>query len=108
MGLFSSSKGSIGKVVTAKARAGKPHGGGAASQVQTRQAKQRKEQIKKDAKQRKQDAADVRRAKLLSLNGPPNAGKAKKFKTKAIAAGDKRRTKKAIKKAERKAKGFWG
>jgi hypothetical protein len=112
MGIFGPSRGSIGAVVKAKVKAGQPHGGGAATQVQARQAKSRKKQIKEAATQRAQDAADIRRAKMLSFNGPPNAGKANKFNQKAIAKGDARRLKKEIKKeikkAERKAKGFWG
>src|SRR6266536_2214342 len=63
-----------------------------------------KKQIKKAAKQRKQDAADVRRARLIK--GPPRAADGKKFKAKAIKKGNKRRTKKAARKAERKARGF--
>jgi len=104
MGILRPSRGSIGEVVKAKVKAGQPHGGGAATQVQARQAKARKKQIEEAARQKKQDEADVRRAKLLSLNGPPNAGKAKKFKADAIKKGDKRRLKQEIKKAERKAK----
>lgn len=107
MGIFGPSKGSIGAVVKAKVKAGQPHGKGAATQVQARQASARKKQIEETAAKKAQDEADIRRAKLLSFNGPPNAGKAKKFKADAIKAGDKRRLKKEIKKAERKAKGFW-
>jgi len=102
MGLFGPPKGSIGKVIEEKVKAGRPHGRGTATAVQARQAKARKKEIEAAAKQKKQDEADVRRAKLLALN-PPNAGKAKQFKAKAIKKGDKRRAKKA----ERKARGFW-
>ena len=111
VGIFSQPKGSISKVVTDKARAGKPHGGGAASDVQARQAKARKAQIKEDRKRKAQEARDIKRAKILSLNGPPNAGKSKKFNEKAIRKGDERRAKAAAKaaakKAQKKAKGFW-
>jgi len=109
MGLFGPSKGSIGETVNAKIKAGKKFGGGSASKVQAAQAKARKKQIKEEAARKKQEARDIRRARLIK--GPPNAGKATKFNKKAIAAGDKRREKaalkKAIKKAERKAGGFW-
>ncbi|SRR6266496_290318 len=106
MGFFGPSKGSIGETIDEKIKAGRPYGRGSASAVQARQARARKKQIKKAAKQRKQDAADVRRAKLIK--GPPRAADGKKFKAKAIKKGNKRRTKKAARKAERKARGFWG
>jgi len=106
MGFFGPTKGSIKQVVDAKIKAGQPHGTGAATQVQARQAKARKKEIQEAAKRRKQEERDIRRAKLIK--GPPNAGKAKKFNEKAIAAGDKRRAKAAAKKEARKAKGFWG
>jgi len=99
-----SPKGSIGKVVDAKIKAGRPHGGGAATQVQNRQAKERKEQIKETARQAAQDRADILRAKLLSFNGPPNAGKAKKFNENAKRKGQERRLKAELRKAERKAR----
>lgn len=104
MGLFGPSKGSIGKTIQDKVKAGEPHGTGAATQVQARKARARQKEIKEKLKQDKQDAADIRRAKLIK--GPPNAGKAKKFDEKAKAAGDKRRQKKELKKQIRKSK-YW-
>jgi len=107
MPLFGPPKGSIGDTVNRKVKAGRPHGRGTASEVQARQAKARKKEIKEEKERKKQEAADIRRARLLALN-PPSAGKSAKFNAKAIKKGDKRREKKEQKKAERKARGFWG
>ena len=107
MGLFGPTKGSIGDVVKNKVAAGRPHGRGSASEVQARQAKERKKQIKEELKLKKQEKADIRRYNRLRTPKTDPA-KQKKNRQKAIAAGDKRRAKKEAKKAERKARGFWG
>jgi hypothetical protein len=109
MGLFGPSKGSIGEVINKKVKAGQPYGTGSATKVQQRQAKARQKEIEEELARKKQEKKDIRKAKLL--RGPPNAGKAAKFNANAIARGDKGRAKKAAKKAvkkeERKARGFW-
>jgi len=98
-----SSKGSIGKVVDAKVKAGRPHGRGTASEVQARQAKARKKEIEEDRKRKEQERKDIRRYNRLRTPKTDPA-KQKKNREKAIAAGEKRREKAAQRKAERKAR----
>lgn len=90
MGLFGPSKGSIGKVIKGKVKAGQTHGTGSASAVQGRKAKDRKKEIEEEAERKKQEQRDIRRARLLAFN-PPSAAKSKKFEAKAIKKGNKRR-----------------
>ena len=103
MGLFGPTKGSIGKVVGEKVKAGRPHGRGSATEVQARQAKARKKEIEEEKKRKKQEEADIRRYNRLRTPKTDPA-KQKKNRQKAIAAGDKRRAKAAAKKAARKAR----
>lgn len=103
MGLFGPSKGSINKVVSGKITAGKPRGGGSASKIQAQQARDRKKEIKEALAQKKQEEKDIKRCKLLH-NNQTDPAKIRKQKQKAIAAGDKRREKKAEKKAAGKGK----
>jgi hypothetical protein len=103
MGLFGPTKGSIGETVKAKVKAGQPHGSGAATQVQARQAKARKKEIQEELARKKQEKKDLARYNLLRTPKTDPA-KQKKNKKKAIAAGNKRRAKKEA----NKEKGFWG
>ena len=100
---FSTPKGSIKQTVNAKVKAGQPHGTGAATKVQRRQAKERSKQIKEEKARRKQEAADLRRYNMLRT---PTAkpGKQAKNKQKAIAAGEKRRAKQEARRAARRAR----
>lgn len=104
MRLFAPARGSIGDTIRQKTAHVEKTRGRSASQIQAKKAKKRKKEIETAKKQKKQDERDIRRAKLLSFNGPPSAGKAAKFNKKAIEKGDKRRAKKAAKKAANKGK----
>jgi hypothetical protein len=114
MGLFNSSNS-----WTAQAKANSPPGnkGQSWSQVQAKQAKERKKEIVEANKRKKQARRDLARRNRNPLRRTPGwtqvaKGADKKTLKKAQEKRDKKQLEKDIRKAERKAKrrakGFWG
>ena len=81
---------------------------GRLQKVTPQDIKARKKEIEEEKKRKKQREKDIRRAKRMSVFGPPSAGRAQKFSAKAVKKAEEKRQKKAARKAARKARGFFG
>ena len=94
MGLFGPPKGSIGDAIKQKNAGIEKARGRSASKIQAQKARERKKEIAEENQRRKQEARDIKRYKALR-NPKTDPAKIKKQNAKAIAAGEKRRAKRA-------------